>query len=255
MSTAIRSLFVLALAASSLAACSAENSANEKAVADLRADLQRAQKDADKQHEQIANIERKLAGMAEDLASMRKTTMDVAAASTGKAQGANATNGAADPAGATPGDGASAGAVVVDAQKMKTFFDSEEGKKTFAAAMKAAQDQQAQEQAKRAVDGLLARLAKDANLTDDQQKKMKDILDRGAAQLSELRQSIQGGAGFGDPEVRQKFVDLRTNTDNEVKTVLSQSQFDTYQKSMTGVLGGFGGFGGRPRGGAGGGGN
>jgi len=240
-----------------LAACSAESSGDAKEVADLRAELQRTKQVADKQREQIVTLERRISTLAEDVARVHKTAEETAGAPAAKpADAAAATNAAGDPAAA---NGAAAGATTtVSAPAMKAFFESEEGKKTFAAALKAQQDEADKERSARAVDGLLARLAKDANLTEDQSKKMKDILTRGAAQLAELRQSLQGGAGFADPDVRQKFTDLRTNTDNEVKAVLSQTQYDTYQKSMGSVFGGFGGggpggFTGRPRGGQGGG--
>jgi hypothetical protein len=244
-----------AVLAVSLAACSAESSGDAKEVADLRAELQRTKQVADKQREQIVSLERRISTLAEDVARVHKASEDIAAAPGAKpGDAAAATNAAGDPAAA---NGAAAGATTsVSAPAMKAYFESEEGKKTFAAALKVQQDEADKERSARAVDGLLARLAKDANLTEDQSKKMKDILTRGATQLAELRQSLQGGAGFADPDVRQKFTDLRTNTDNEVKAVLSQTQYDTYQKSMGSVFGGFGGaggFGGRPRGGQGGG--
>jgi hypothetical protein len=248
-----RKLPLLALPAAlalALAACSAEPPGDAKEVAELRTQLQRTQQTAEKQREQITTLERRIAGLAEDVARVHKASADVVAAAAAKQEAATATNAAGDTAAANTAAGAVA---AVSAPAMKAFFESEEGRKTFAAALKVQQDEADKERSARAVDSLLARLAKDANLTEDQSKKMKDILGRGAAQLTELRQSLQGGAGFADPDVRQKFTDLRTNTDNEVKAVLSQTQFDTYQKSMTGVLGGFGGpgaFGGnRPRGG------
>jgi len=236
-----------AAAALALAACSAEAPGDGKDVADLRTELQRTRQVTEKQREQITTLERRLAGLAEDVARVRAASPE--AASAPKPEGA-APNAAVDPSAAHPAVG---GAAVVNAPAMKAFFESEDGRKTFAAALKVQQDEAEKERSARTVDSLLARLTKDANLTEDQSKKMKDILGRGAAQLAELRQSLQGGAGFADPDVRQKFTDLRTNTDNEVKAVLSQTQFETYQKSMSGVLGGFGGpgaFGGnRPRGG------
>jgi hypothetical protein len=237
-----------AAAALALAACSAEPPGDAKEVADLRAELQRTRQVTEKQREQITTLERRLAGLAEDVARVRGASPD--AASAPKPEGA-APNAAVDPSAAHPT--AVGGAAVVNAPAMKAFFESEEGRKTFAAALKVQQDEVEKERSARAVDSLLARLAKDANLTEDQSKKMKDILGRGAAQLTELRQSLQSGSGFADPDVRQKFTDLRTSTDNEVKAVLSQTQFDTYQKSMSGVFGGFGGpgalGGNRPRGG------
>jgi hypothetical protein len=183
------------------------------------------------------------------MARVGKTTAEVAAAVAPKDEAA-AANAAAAPAPA-------AGVVVVDAPAMKTYFESEEGRKAFAAALKYAQEQSTQEQLTRGVDTVIARLTKEANLTEDQSKRMKEILSRGAAQLRDLMQSMRdGGAAADGGDVRQKFADLRTSTDNEARAVLSQSQFESYQKIVptAAAIGGFGGFGGRPRGTGGGGG-
>jgi hypothetical protein len=237
-------------AAFALAACSSESTGDAKEVADLRTQLQRSQQMAEKQREQIATLERRIAGLAEDVARVHAASAAVAAAPAAKPDGA-----ATDAGGDAPGAAAASTATIANAPAMKAYFESEEGKKTVAAALKAAQDQAEQERTSRTVDNLLARIGKDANLTEDQSKKMKDILNRGAAHLREIVQQMRDGPGGADMgDVRQKFTDLRTSVDNEVKVVLSQTQFDTYQKTIqqSGVLGGFGGGGpggfGRPRG-------
>jgi hypothetical protein len=234
-----------------LAACSGESPGDAKEVADLRTELQRTQQVAEKQREQISALERRLAGLAEDVARVRKASADVVAAATAKQDAAAAAaNAGGDPANANAN---AAGVVIPNAPAMKAFFESEDGKKTFAAALKTANDQTEQDRANRTVDNLLARLAKEANLTDDQSKKMKDILGRSATQLREIMQSMRDGQAGGDPgDIRQKFTDLRTTTETEAKAVLSQTQFETFQKIIPagGGMGGFGGFGGgRPRGG------
>jgi DNA anti-recombination protein RmuC len=244
-----RTPLLLVAAGALLAACSAETRSDGKEIADLRAQLQRAQNDGEKHRERIAVLERRLAGLSEDMARVGKTTAEVAAAVAPKDEAA-AANAAAAPAPA-------AGVVVVDAPAMKTYFESEEGRKAFAAALKYAQEQSTQEQLTRGVDTVIARLTKEANLTEDQSKRMKEILSRGAAQLRDLMQSMRdGGAAADGGDVRQKFADLRTSTDNEARAVLSQSQFESYQKIVptAAAIGGFGGFGGRPRGTGGGGG-
>ena len=103
------------------------------------------------------------------------------------------------------------------------------------------------------VDGLLARLVKDAELTDDQTKKMKDILDRSATQMRSLFQVMRDGGGDPTSDGRQaamaKLTEVRQAADNEVKSVLSQTQYEVYQKQIPQGMGGFGGGGpggGRP---------
>src|SRR5262249_32402749 len=150
--------------------CSAESGDN-KEVADLKAELQRAERENETQREKIATLERRLGGLAEDVARVRRTSIEAAnvAAAKSEAPAPGAANGA-------PGAPAAAPGVAVDAASMKTYFESEDGKKQFAAAYKALQEQQEVDRANKSVDNILARLSKDANLTEDQTRRMKDIL-------------------------------------------------------------------------------
>jgi len=242
-----RTFVPIGIAALALSACSAD-SGDGKEVAELKAELQRAERDNETQREKVATLERRLGGLAEDVARVRRTSADAAIVAAAKSDAP-----ATDAAIAAPGTAGASPAVAIDATAMKTYFDSKEGRAEFAAAYKALQDQQEVDRANKAVDNILSRLSKEANLTEDQSRRMRDILAKSAVQLREITQSFRDGP-MGDPQdIRQKFTDLKTSTDTQVKGVLDDIQFAAYQKIVP-QAGGFGGFGGggRPRGGQGG---
>ena len=243
-------LVLVALAVAPLAGCTGESGSGDRELGDLRADLQRMQRESDKQRELISTLQRRVEGLAEDLPRMRRASLDTVAVA--PANGSDVAAGT-DGAAAAPVNGIEgAGVRIPEAPAIKAFLESEEGRNSVASAVKAVQDKAEADRAQRMVDGLLARLVKDAELTEDQTKKMKDILDRSATQMRALFQPMRDGGGDATPEGRQqamaKLTELRQAADIEVKAVLSQTQYDIYQKQMPQGTGGYG-FGGGGRGG------
>jgi hypothetical protein len=249
----IRTPALLLLAAAALAACTADTSTQDAAVAELTADVQRLRVETEKQRDRIAKLERQIGGLQTDVVRVREISGGVSEAPVAPGEGSAASGG---PSGG-PSDPAAGGAgAVPDSQAMRTFFGTEEGRKVLTAAMRIAQDQQEQERTARMVEGMLARFAKDAELTDDQTKKMRDILGRSTGQMRELMVSMRDPpadlTGEARDQARQqtmaKIGEVRQAADAEIKSVLSQTQYDAYQKSFPQGTGGFGGGpGGPPR--------
>jgi O6-methylguanine-DNA--protein-cysteine methyltransferase len=207
-----------------------------------------------KQKAQIAALERRLDGLAGDVAAVRKTAADSVVEAATKAE--TAAHAAIESSSQTAG----APAASPNEAAIKTFFESDAGKKAFAATMKAVQDQQQQEQFSRMLEDRLARFAKEANLTEDQTKKMQDLLVRTTPKIRDIFQSFRdipaGATQEERDQARQvamaKAAEAKTTADNEAKAILSQQQFDVYEKQFGQGLGGFGGGGGfggpgRPR--------
>lgn len=246
-------VLLLLLAAAASPGCSADTSAQDKAIADLATDVRRLQVENDRQRDQIANLERRVGGLQTDVVRVREISGGVAEARAPR--GEEAASAAAAPGETGAATAAGGPAVAPDGQAMRTYFASEDGRKVLTAALKTAQDQQELERTTRRLEGMLARFAKDAELTDDQTKKMRDILGRNAVQLNELLQAMRDPPADLTPEARDqarqqtlaKLGELRQTADNEVKTVLSQTQYDAYQKSFPQVGGFGGGPGGPPR--------
>lgn len=243
-------VLLLVLGAFALPACSVDTSSQDKAIADLTTDVQRLRLEGEKQRDRIAKLERQIGGLQTDVFRVREISGGVAEARPAGAEGASAA--AAGPS--DPSAAVAAGAAP-DGQAMRTWFASEDGRKVLSAALKTAQDQQELERTTRRMEGMLARFAKDAELTEDQTRKMREIIGRSAGTLNELMQSMRDPPADLTPEQRDqarqqtlaKLGEFRQSVDGEVKTILSQTQYDAYQKSFPQGTG-FG-FGGGPGGG------
>jgi hypothetical protein len=242
MLTSMKSALPLAAALVALAGCSGgESDALKKDVEELRADLQRTQKENEKLRTQVASAEGRINGLAEDLARVRNLSIDVKAAPAPQTA-AEATDEAPAGGGAAPGLSSSNAAALLASPQgvaIKNFLATEDGKKVLEAAIQADRDARAREQDKRRVDGLVDRFAKTAGLTDDQTKRMKDILEKQADATRDAWASLQLGP---DPTQEQrddrrkqgttKVDEIRKSTDDQLRAVLSSTQFDAYQQEQ-----------------------
>jgi len=245
MRTAMKSVVPL-LCAAALAGCSGGDADGvRKELDDLRADLARTQKENEKLRSQVQTDDGRINGLAQDLARVRQLNVEVKAAPASDAAAA-ATN-AGDPSstgastGAAPGAAASSAAPgspsSPESVALKNFFASEEGKKVLENAQESFRDQQAREQAKRRVDQMVDRFAKQAQLTDDQTKRMRDILEKQTAATRDVYASLREL----DPDATQEQRDelrkqatartdeLKRTTDDQLRVVLSSQQFESWQ--------------------------
>jgi hypothetical protein len=131
---------------------------------------------------------------------------------------------------------------------VKAFLESDDGKKALATAVRTVQEQAEQERTARMIEDRLAAFAKDANLTEDQVVKMRDILTRSSKSFRDTFAVFRDGGGdvpaAERDQARQqamaKVTEIRKSMDDEARVVLSQTQFDQYQKAVAGAMGGFG---------------
>jgi protein CpxP len=72
----------------------------------------------------------------------------------------------------------------------------------------------------------LNNFAKEANLSDDQKTKLKDILEKEQAKMRELRQDTSASR----EDRRSKTQDLRKETDAKVKALLNADQYAKWEK-------------------------
>jgi hypothetical protein len=256
MRPSIRSAALLVVSGAGLAACSGgDDGSLGKEVGDVRADVQRLQKENEKLASQVATQTRRIDGLAEDLSHVRGLAMDVKMAPAPKAASAAAgaaADGSSPDGGAalvTPADGT---ATTPELAAVKRYLGTEEGKKILEAAVQAERDERNREQQKRSADAWVDRLAKIANLTDDQVKKMKDVLDQAAIARSDAWSAMRDLGADATPEQRdearqtvsQKMDDLRKQTDDQVRPILSSTQFDQYQQEQDKLRSTMRGFGG-----------
>jgi len=195
--------------------------------------------------EQISALERKIQLLEAQSVRprVRASDMSVAAAQPAE-EGAKAAEGGAAP-GADPAAAVVAAAAAAPA--VKAFLESDDGKKALALAVRTVQEQAEQERTARMIEDRLAAFAKDANLTDDQVVKMRDILTRSSKAFRDTLAVFRDGGDMPAAERDQarqqamaKVGEVRKSMDDEARVVLSQTQFEQYQKAVAGAMGGFG---------------
>lgn len=121
---------------------------------------------------------------------------------------------------------------------IRSFFESDEGRSVLAAAMKAEQARRDREFGMKMVDGMIARLAKEADLTDDQRKRLRDVLGRAGYDMYVAWGSLEdipADTAREDKErLRREVVaktgDIAKQADDDVRAILSQTQYETYHR-------------------------
>ena len=154
--------------------------------------------------------------------------------------------GAVAPAAAAPPAAAPAASTTADA--VRFYLESDAGKALLAAVIKSVQDDQMAQGAARMMDGMISRFAKDADLTDDQAKRMRDIFRRSGAEFRDAWAPF--GAIASDAteterdrvrhEVAAKSAEIEQKKDDEVRNLLSQTQYEAYKKQFAMPRKGFG---------------
>lgn len=212
-------------------------------------------REAQQLRQQIAALERKVQLLEVQVGRPARAARAGDDASVAVAQSAEGDAKAA-PGTAEPASAPALATATAAAPGVKAFLESDDGKKALAVAIKAVQDQADQERTARMIEDRLAQFAKDASLTEDQVGKMRDILTKSSRAFRDAFAVFRDGGGdlpqAERDQARQqamaKVQEIRKTMDDEARVVLSQTQFDQYQKAVAGAMGGFGG---RPPGGQG----
>jgi hypothetical protein len=239
---------LLALSAVCLAACApGDTSGLEQEVAGLKTDLQKTQDDAKKLALRVEQQDRRISGLQDDLAAARQMNGPVheAAPSSG---GVSAADGA-DPAGP---DSAMAKVVLApsDAAAIGSYLSTEEGRKLLEAAIQADRDTRSKEQAKRQVEGAVDRFSKLANLTEEQTRRMKELMTNQAETLRDIFATVRELPPSATPQQRDdlraanvaKADEVRKQTDEALKALFSQQQYEQYENEAERMRAGLRGF-------------
>lgn len=266
MSSRARSLLVLAGASAALGACSGPDvEPIVKDVAGLRADVQRLQKENRTLAAKLATAEDRLAGLSADLSQVRELAITVKPAPAPGSAPAAADAAAGSPESPAAGTSQDPLVQIPGAPAIRAYLATDDGKKTLVAAIEANRQEQARERARRVIDSMVDRFAKDASLSEDQSRRMKQIMEGAGEQARQLIETSREQAQDMSPEERDalrasntaKVQEIRQKADDDVKSLLSSSQYEAYQQQrdrLTSAMRGFGGGGAAP-GGNGGGGN
>ena len=229
-----------ALVLTLLAACSQESASSSAKGGDVE------NSEAYQLRQQIAALERKIQLLDAQIGS-RPRASRASSAEVAVAQPAEGETQAA-PEGEPGAAAASLATAEQAAPGVKAFLESDDGKKALATAVRTVQEQAEQERTARMIEDRLAQFAKDASLTDDQVVKMRDILTRSSKSFRDTFAALRDGGGDMPQAEREqarqtamgKMQEIRKSMDDEARVVLSQTQFDQYQKAVAGAMGGFG---------------
>jgi FecR-like protein len=133
------------------------------------------------------------------------------------------------------------------ADAIRAFFESDEGRRVLDGALRAEKERRDREFGAKMVDGMVARLQKEADLTEDQRKRMRDVLGRSGYDTYVAwgaLEEIPADATREDKdrlrrEAAAKAADIAQRADDEVRAILSQTQYETYRRLFP--AGAFGG--------------
>jgi hypothetical protein len=226
------------------AACSGpEGDGLSKDVSELRTELSRVQKENRELAARLEAQERRLGGLAEDVALVGRDSTG------GKPAGDPAAGETVDVSAgmATPG----AAPVHVDGAAIKAYFSTEEGQKVFAELDEAMRASRSREQNKRMVESAVDRFARTAQLTEEQTRRMKELMTKQVEAMRDLyapmRELPRDATAQQRDEARQaingKAEEVRKQTDDSVRALLSQTQYEQFEQEQDRLRAGFGGLG------------
>jgi ferric-dicitrate binding protein FerR (iron transport regulator) len=139
----------------------------------------------------------------------------------------------------------------VTTEAVREFLVSEEGRTLLAAAIKAANEQAESQRWSRFWDRSVAGFAKEFELTEEQGKHLREIFHRYGAE-SKAATAPMSDIPFGTSDDERerirhecfaKNADIERRKDEEVKALLSQTQYESYKKAFAPPAFGPGGFG------------
>lgn len=220
----------------------------EHDLADLQAKSKKLEVERDRLASRLDNAERRMAGMQEDLMQVRKDALAAAASAAAAAPAEAPKTDDGSLAGAPPAVLKLDPQVGAAAKELAEYFATPDGSKVFDIAMKAYEAKQQEERGARMAKGMIDVFAQRANLTPQQAASMEKIVGRSMSQIGDVWRSLRDADG-GTPEERAarrteavaKTDEIRRQTEEEVKNVLDNTQFDLFQQEanrMRGMMGG-----------------
>jgi len=133
------------------------------------------------------------------------------------------------------------------ADAIRAFFESDEGRRVLDGALRAEKERRDREFGAKMVDGMVARLQREADLTEDQRKRMREVLGRSGYDTYvawSALEDVPADAPREDKdrlrrEAAAKAAEIAQHADDEIRVILSQTQYETYRRLFP--VGAFGG--------------
>jgi len=79
------------------------------------------------------------------------------------------------------------------------------------------------------IDRQMEELKEGLQLSEDQEKQVREILTQGSESMRKIREEMQGGEGDREA-MREKMTQMREEQNGKIKTVLSEEQFTKYEQ-------------------------
>ena len=216
-------------------ACGApgQGEATQDDLKGLRDELRQVARERDTLETRVATAERRIAGLQEDLMRLHEMRGEVPAAAASTEAGAEAA------LVESQSGGAAAAALPPNQAEIARFLQSEEGAKVLDATLRAVEDRRAAERMTRVVEGALERFAQQANLDAAEERRMQEIMTRSMGAMRGVWTSMRETPAATEAEraaLRQENVakveEIRSKADQEVKAVLSSSQYQLYEQEQ-----------------------
>ena len=241
----MKSLLSLSLVTLSLAACLAAtgcgvagSGASQDTIDALTTQVAQLEKQNAGWETRMKKMERQLTGTGGDIASIRNRLKDLPMAA---AAGAVAAADAGE-------DDAVTAALPAETREFAKYLESESGKKALADAVTEANNRQSRERWNRMADGMVDRFAEQANLSEDQSKRMKDLTGTMMSKIGDAWGAMRNSNLSTEEraEVRASAMaqmgELREQLNEDVKLILDADQYSMYEEQAGRMMrGGMGG--------------
>ncbi len=244
--SAVLGFTVLGLTVLGLTGCGAgADASGADAMAELTSQVKEQQRLSKALLDSLDRIERTLDGHTQDIdrLSRDRVATELAAVSVAARPTEDAAAAAAD-------------AAPVAGLDVAALLETEDGQAAVEKAMAVVQQKRDAERRERWVGAMVDRFAADANLSDAQTDDMRRIVSGSFKKIGELWSGMRGGDGVtaGErtlqrEEAMLKVEEIRQETNDEVKAVLSPDQYALYEEQAARMRGFGGGRGMRGRGG------
>lgn len=238
----LRALAFLAVvsAGAAVTACGASaDDAGDDALASLTREVREQRRQNEALIARIDRLERRIDGHSQDLDRLSRTGVEAALKAADVAPASED-----DPEGAV-----GTGTPAPVAEKLAELLETEDGQAAVEKAMAAIQERRDAERRERWIGSMVDRFATEANLTDAQSRDVRQLMTRSFKQIGEVWSGIRDADVSDDQrailreEAMVKMEEIRQQTSEEMKAVLTSDQFAIYEE-LSGRMRGFGGRGG-----------
>jgi hypothetical protein len=225
MTTTACAALALGALALTTAGCDGQGVSGEE-IAELTREVKEQQRLNTALMDRLDRMERTLNGHTEDidLLSRQRVASELASADV------------AETAGGDAGEAAPAASAMGGDDAIAKLLETEDGQAAVEKAMAAIQERRDAERRERWVNSMVDRFATDANLTDVQTNDMRRVVGSSFKKMGDVWSGLRGNDLSAEERAMQreeamvKMEEIRQETDEEVKAILTTDQYTIYEE-------------------------